>query len=53
MNFIYSTGCTWFCMPGCHPLIRHASCTLNSLHYAKWLLLQLSIEADITMGCYY
>ena len=53
MKFIYLTGITYFCLPGSHPLIRRATIDTACLHYAKWLLLQLSLESDITMGCFY
>lgn len=52
MDFIVLTGCTYFCLPSAPPSIRVFTFDVHCLHYAKWLLLQLSIEADITRGCF-
>ena len=44
---------TGMIMPGAHPTIRRAMIDVEGcVHYARWVLLQLSIEADLTRGCF-
>lgn len=52
-NFIYLCGVTHMCLPGSHPIIRYSITDVHNLHYARYMLLQLSIEADITRGCFW
>ena len=49
---IYWVCTTYACLPCADPLLYWSATHLHSVDYARHLLLDLSIEADIIRGCF-
>lgn len=45
-------GVTNHCLPSTDPLLYWSYTHIHTCDYGRWLLLQLSFEADITRGCF-